>query len=612
MNNIASAVINLAQTHFEDFKIRNGQLVTTFCPFCNGGSSHDKDTFAVGLENGAFSCLRGSCGKTGSYKELCELFGEKPVVSISSFKAKEHKKNYVLPQIELKPITDEIETYFALRKIGRNTLEAFGVSSDTNGNIVFPFYRNSELTYVKYRKPKKHTKEDGPKEWQMANTEPILFGMDNVSFNKPLIITEGEIDALSIYEAGYHNVVSVPCGCKNMDWVSICWEWLDKFKQFILFGDSDEPGQEMVNSLLKRLGEDKCMIPPAYPEMIVGDTNLNRACKDANEILYAYGEDGITQLIERCEPSPIKGILNLADVPFVDPTNLPRIYTRIPSLDSAIGGLGEGSVTVWSGKRGEGKSTMAGTIALNAVQQGMNVCAYSGELPAEKFLEWIMLQATERKYIEHRIDPRSCKEYAVVPHDVQKSIRKWLDERFFLFDNNYTPDIPQDKAIINIFTACVKKYGCKLFIVDNLMTILSGSDEINENKAQANFVASLKNFAVKYKVAVMLVAHPRKTKPGETFSSEDISGAAAISNLADFVINIEKPNIRVTKNRENGCCPFIECDFDPCNRRIFEHMYGDKTIYGWDHNGIKEPDDPACNYEAFAIQLGNYEGTQPF
>lgn len=119
-------------------------------------------------------------------------------------------------------------------------------------------------------------------------------------------------------------------------------------------------------------------------------------------------------------------------------------------------------------KRGEGKSTMNGQLLLNAIDQGYNVCAYSGELSAYKFLEWIMLQATEAKYVGCRKDHRSGKMYNVVPLDIQQRIKEWIDGRFYLFDNAYVDENSQQEAILKVFTICARRYGCKLFLVDKL------------------------------------------------------------------------------------------------------------------------------------------------
>lgn len=603
-----SDILALCKKHIGEYRIRNNQIVARYCPFCKGGASGDVETFSVGLYNGAFSCLRGGCSKMGSFRDLCEFFGERPakVVSMPSSRA---KRLYTRPSVQLSPVTDEIVSYFEQRKISVDTLNAFGISSDNHGNIIFPFYRDEELVYVKFRKPRKHKKEDGPKEWSERNTEPILFGMDNAAFNQPLFITEGEIDALSLYEAGVTNVVSVPCGCNNLEFVSLCWDWLEKFQRIVLFGDSDEPGVEMISTLMKRLGEDRCMIPPEYPELLIDGEPAGRPCKDANEILFSYGKEGLKEIADSCEPAPIKGVLNLADVTMIDPTTKPRIFTRIPALDNAIGGLAEGSVTIFSGKRGEGKSTLGGQLLLNAIQQGYSVCAYSGELPAQTFLNWILLQATENRYIAARTDSRTGKNYAVVPYEVQQRIKSWFNNKFFLFDNNYSPDVPQEEAIISTFTLCARRYGCKVFLVDNLMTILSEATSSDENRIQGKFVAALKAFAVKYKACVLLVCHPRKTKMGEKFTSEDVAGSANITNLADTVINIEKPNLRITKNREFGTCEYIQCSYDPTNRRIFQSVIGDRTVYGWNHENLSLPEVQAASLPEFQIQSGTPEST---
>lgn len=614
MDSMTSAVIDLAEKHLGEFRIKNGQVVAAFCPICHG-NGHDKETFAVGLSNGLWQCLRGSCKKSGNFKQLCELFGEQPPIGYSLPRVTEQqKKVYTRPDKEklLHPLTDEIITYFATRKISEKTLTDWGIGADDKGNIVFPFYRDEQLIYVKFRKPKKHRKEDGPKEWAVSNTEPILFGMDMTSFNRPLVITEGEIDALALYEAGVSNVVSVPAGCSNLEWINLCWEYLEKFNQIILFGDADEPGLEMISVLSKRLGEDRCMIPKEYPEAIRDGTDLNRICKDANEILLCYGPEFLKQMVDSCEPAPIKGVLELSKIAFIDPTTVPRILTRIPALDNMIGGLGEGGLTVISGKRGEGKSTLTGPICLNAVEQDETVCVYSGELSSYKYLEWIFLQATERKYIGYKTDTRSGKNICCVSPDIQKRIKAWLAGRFYLYDNSVITDEKQTDSILKVFEACARRYGTRLFVCDNLMSALVSADE--ENKAQAKFTAQLKAFANKYKAHVIVVAHPRKTAVGTTFSNDDVSGSSAITNLADVVLNVEKSpkGIRVTKNRDFGVTGFINTCYDPANRRISQLSTRDRIVYSWDHTGIELPENPAETLEEFKIDDGTIEELPAF
>ena len=200
---------------------------------------------------------------------------------------------YKPPKTELHPVTDNILQYFSGRSISENTLKAFNVSSDSHGNIVFPFTCGGELVYVKHRKPAA-PKKDEPKEWADPDTRPILFGMDMCSSERPLIITEGMIDALSLYEVGVRNVVSVPSGCENFKWIEECWDWLERFEEVVLFGDNDAPGRQMISRLVKRLGESRCKIVEEYPVNIA-----QKECKDANEILYSYGKEGLKKGCKR-------------------------------------------------------------------------------------------------------------------------------------------------------------------------------------------------------------------------------------------------------------------------------------------------------------------------
>ena len=67
-----------------EYKEKNGEIIPKYCPFCGGGQHQDKETFAINKETGAYNCKRGTCGESGSIKELCERLG-------SDYK---HEQNY--------------------------------------------------------------------------------------------------------------------------------------------------------------------------------------------------------------------------------------------------------------------------------------------------------------------------------------------------------------------------------------------------------------------------------------------------------------------------------------------------------------------------------------
>ena len=254
--------ILFAQKHLGEFIVKGAEIIPAYCPICHGGQNGDRDTFAMNIYTGAWNCKRGSCGQEGSFKELTENYGEVADPSVANgknFTIQPMKKvmEYIIPSMELLPLTEEIISYFETRRISQKTLEAYRVSSDTDGNIVFPFYRNGIFTYAKIRKPRKPA-EGERKEFAVKGAEPILFGMDEVDTNKKrIIITEGMIDALSLSECGLKNVLSVPSGSSDMRWVDTCWDWVEKFIEILLIGDAHEPGQAKVKNLINRSGEDR-------------------------------------------------------------------------------------------------------------------------------------------------------------------------------------------------------------------------------------------------------------------------------------------------------------------------------------------------------------------
>lgn len=608
-------MIDFADQYFGEYKLvqsaSGDKLLPKLCPLCHGGSSgKDKNTFALFLDNGMFVCKRGSCGRHGRFEELVkELSGEGVHISRSSSPRKSEKQ-YVTPNTAVFPVTDEIYAYFEKRGISRKTVDDFMIASDFEGNIVFRFFWDGENVYEKYRRPHKPAtpEEIKRKEWQFSGAKPILYNMDNVVFSQPLIITEGQCDAMALYEAGLTNVVSVPSGCDNLEFVTLCYDWLEKFKTIVLFGDNDPPGKRMIETLIKRLGEYRVLVVRDYP--VVPNSNPATYCKDANEILLRYGEAKLLEMVDNAEEIQTKGLIRVADVVPIDPTKIHRIKTMIPMLDDAIGGLAEGCVTVFTGASGNGKSTLSGLLLLNAIEQGVTCAAYSGELSAGLFQEWITLQAAGSEWIGLKWDPIRGRNIPYVAPDVQRRIMDWCGDRLLLYDNNEQfADIKQVDAIINVFTQAARKYNAKLFLIDNMMTSVSDSDD--EWRAQAMFVNAVKRFATHYQAHIMLVCHPRKTKKGEAITNADVSGSSSIINLCDNAIVIKRPDIEVTKNRLDGRHLNIECCYAGDSRRIFQADKGDLNRFSWDRTGLTPPKVRADSMPEYGVQLAQ-DPHQPF
>ena len=136
------------------------------------------------------------------------------------------------------------------------------------------------------------------------NAELIFYNLDSIKDHKQCFIVEGEIDALSLYEAGIKNVISVPngasSGAQRLEYLDNCYKYFDKMKEIILFTDNDDPGLALRNELARRLGKFRCKYIDA------------NGFKDANEILCSEGILKLQEILENNRKSfPLDGILEL-------------------------------------------------------------------------------------------------------------------------------------------------------------------------------------------------------------------------------------------------------------------------------------------------------------
>jgi twinkle protein len=576
-------VWDFAKKYLYPYKVRGDEITATYCPICKGGEHHDKGTFSINSAKLTYHCLRGSCGVSGHFKQLCDQFGEQ--YESNDFDTNYKPRQYKKPNIEIKPMATQTQKYMELRKISKETLEHYGIGDDGKGNIIFPYYENGELVFVKYR-PARKVEKGERKAWRESDTKPILFGIDLCDPELPLVITEGEIDSLSCYESGIKNVVSVPSGTQDMTWLDTCWNWLKQFNVIILYGDSDNPGRDMVQALIKKLSGEYIIKIVQNPEGI----------KDANELLFKQGKDAVKAAVENAKEIPVTGIIRLADVKPLDVKNIPRTLSNIKALDSAIGGFLDGELTVWTGKRGHGKSTLVGQLLVEAVEQRKKVCAYSGELRSDWFKYWIECQMAGPKHMGSYHDSMDDKDKYFVKEDVAALMRQWYLDYFYLYDNEITTNSNEESSILKVFEHAVKRYDCKVFLVDNLMTAQSKAmKEDDYYRAQSNFVGELVTFAKVFKCHVHLVAHPKKVdKASKNIDCDDVSGIGDITNRAHNVLLWTKIEddadrvkldadgaLKVLKNRSYGATSKILFKYDECSRRLYHRLENPYKEYGW-------------------------------
>jgi len=518
-------------------KRKGDEILPKVCPICNGGNHHDKETFALNIITGASNCMRGSCGWSGSIKQLAEYLGIE--VSKTDYFREYRKpvKYYKKPEVIHKDLTKGIVDYFKTRGISQKTLVDAKVGSDKNGNIVFNYYRGGELTFIKYKIPRKQKIKDGKKEiksWREKDCEPILYGMDDCDYNKPLIIIEGEPDKLVLDECGIENAVSIPSVTKETSWIENCWTFLEKFDEIILWGDSDKAGKEFIQSVVVRLDDWKLKI-------------VKCEYKDANVLLHKECKQSVKDAITNAVKVTKEYITDLADVKRKNYNEQISVPTGFVDIDECLGGMYTGQLVVWTGYNGSGKSTFISNILLNGLEQEKTF-VYSGELPREDFKEWMDLQLSGKKYLSHYRCSVKNQNIPIPNEKYYDLLDDFYRNRLFLFDSE---DYATDKEVLKAMEYMAKREGVKVFLIDNLMTVPSEGKE-DENQKVSKLIIKLKKFARKFNAIVHLVAHPKKPAMGQTrVNKYDVSGTANISNLADRVIGVHRLSENDRKENED-------------------------------------------------------------
>ncbi len=302
--------------------------------------------------------------------------------------------------------------------------------------------------------------------------------------------------------------------------------------------------------------------------------------------IYSKSNKNVPKKIEETEGKPL--FFTAMDI-----LNMPKkeetfIKSGIKTIDDKMRGLKKSYISVISGLRASGKSSIISEICLDCVEAKNRVGVFSGELAPKNFMRWMNLQAAGKGYVEGKssiiseicldcveaknrvgvfsgelapknfmrwmnlqaagkgyVEPTQFDGYYNVNIDRQRQIAKWLGKDFFLYNNEYGNDF---SAIIEEFKKKIENDKLDLLILDNLMAFNISSLSDNKWDAQTEFVLSLKRLAVEKDIHIVFVAHPRKAMG--FLRLDDISGTGDLGNAVDNAFIVHRVNndfIRLTK-----------------------------------------------------------------
>ena len=507
---------------FSDYKIdlsgKSGGEVRTLCPECSPRRKNaSAKCLAVNTDKGTWICHH--CDWRGGLQSGQEQPGRKIIQR---------------PAWRTTPTpTALLLEWFAGRGISEATVQREGIAlldhylaqaEDWVPCIAFPYRKGGEVVNIKYRGLREKVFQ------QVSGAEKILYRQDHIT-QDCVVIVEGEMDALSIVQAGINSVVSVPDGApavtaKNyaskFTYLDQDPEPFERVEKIVLAVDADAPGQLLQRELSRRLGMDRCYFV-TWPD----------SCKDANDVLCQYGADALRFLIEQAQPFPVQDVVEVQDV--AESVRSRYFHGVARGLSTGWGNVDahytieSGQLTVITGIPGHGKSEWLDALMLNLMHlHGWRFAVCSPEnAPVEQHIEKLMEKVVGAPF---RVGPSD----RMTPMELSDGLI-WLQDyvRFVMPEDALTIYGLLDRA-----TSLVRRFGIRGLIIDPFNefdhTRPRGQ---TETEYIGSMLSALTRWARKWQVHVWLVAHPQKlyrrddgTYPVPT--PWDINGSANFRNKA--------------------------------------------------------------------------------
>lgn len=504
----------------------SGEIRTT-CPECSSLRRNSSDKcLAVNISDGVWFCHH--CGWSGGIKD-------------KTYKKPEYKAKLDLPS--------SVIDWFKKRGIGKQVLSdnkvGYGQSFKDKAGIQFPYFKGGKVVNIKHRTADKRFRQE-------KDAQKCFYRFDSlVDRSGRIIITEGEIDALTCCQAGMDQVVSIPDGAPSansktfrtkFDFIRSAEKLLNQFDKVVLAVDNDEPGFRAEQELARRIGPEKCY-RVTYPA----------GCKDINDVLVKHGIEKVKSTISEARMLPISGIIEPLDLK----ERISELYDK-----GVVRGASTGwkkvdeyytvkpcEMTVVTGIPGSGKSNWIDNLMINlSLFHGWSHAVFSPEnWPIERHLQTLLEKLCEEPFAKSTKEwhPYGPKIIERMSKDTALAGLKELNEYFHFIvpdEELMTVDTILAKAKIAIF-----RYGIKGLVIDPWNEVEHDFKRLREDQYISLQLTKIRQFARKHGVHVWVVAHPKNLRKEEDGTYKpptmyEISGGAHWRNKADNGICVHRPN----------------------------------------------------------------------
>jgi len=448
------------------------------------------------------------------------------------------------------------------RNISEKTNQFYQIYRDGD-TLRFPYHDESGiLKGVKIKQKKKDFRYEG------VSTNTLFAQHRFPSTGKRIVVTEGELDAASCYEAmtGWP-MVSLPHGAASAK--KDCQKQIPLFQgyeEICLFFDSDDAGRNATEEVAS-------VLPP-------GKVTIARLedYKDASEALQADDAEAIRKAIWDAKPYRPDGIIDGKTLLSVVTTPQAPYDHEYPfkGLNKKLHGIRYGELTTFTAGSGSGKTSIMRHIAADLLQKGEHVGILELESSNRRTALGLMSTAVGKNLHlgEH--------EQPELESAFKSSIADW---NLYLFDGfgSFEPDL-----IYNRIEYMATGLECRVIFLDHLSILLSGL-EGDERRMIDTTMTRLRSLVERTGIALFLVSHLRRAgndkhshEEGGRVSLSSLRGSHSIAQISDTVVALERDQqadspgnpttVRVLKNRysgEVGVACELSYDLNTC--RFNEH-----------------------------------------
>jgi twinkle protein len=401
----------------------------------------------------------------------------------------------------------------SIRRLDADVLQQMDVQAQIHpqlGEVVaFPYIRDGKRYAAKFR-------TESHRNWR--STQGVSRGLYNedvlTSEGGPIVITEGEIDALSVMQAGYKRVVSLPDGWTpdggKRDVLVTAEIQLRSSPFVIVAGDNDAAGESL---------------PRTVANILIGhDVRYARwpdGCKDANDVLCKHGEEVLARCLDEAKQiDPAGGfITGISDLP---PMPARRVLRMGCNPFDLVIGFEVGAMSVGTGIPGSGKSTFTTFAAYHiAMNEKVRVGFMSFETHA------------------HRTRDHLCRLHMGIPWDELNDEQRqetgvYLDRYFRVVHRTYDTSTHNLGWLRDMIYTLAVRDNCKLIVVDPWNELEHLPERGESMTAYINFgLQQIRVWAEQFDTHICVIAHPRKMPTDGMPRAPvgyDISDSAAFSN----------------------------------------------------------------------------------